>query len=104
MWAYYLGERIGKDVSPYAAPARACDLRGLPPAYVMTVDYDALRDEGINYAQSLLQAGVPVELHHYPETFHGFDTVATSEVSRCASRENYRVVGNALQARRSSSK
>jgi len=103
MWTYYLGERIGQDVSPYAAPARACDLRGLPPAYVMTVDYDALRDEGINYAQSLLQAGVPVELHHYPETFHGFDTVATSEVARCARREHYKVLCHALQPRQSGS-
>lgn len=104
MWTYYLGEKIGEDVSPYAAPVRARDLRGLPPAYVMTVDYDALRDEGINYAQSLLQAGVPVELHHYPETFHGFDTIAASEVSRRARREHYTVLCHALQPRRSSSK
>ena len=104
MWTYYLGERIGKDVSPYAAPARACDLRGLPPAYVMTADYDALRDEGINYAQSLLQAGVTVELHHYPKTFHAFDTTAESEVSRRARREHYTVLCHALQPRRSSSK
>jgi acetyl esterase len=103
MWAHYLGERIGGDVSPYAAPARACDLRGLPPAYVMTVDYDALRDEGIHYAQSLIQAGVSVELHHYPETFHGFDTVAASEVARCARREHYRVLCHALQPRQSGS-
>jgi acetyl esterase len=104
MWTHYLGERIGKDVSPYAAPARARDLRGLPPAYVMTADYDALRDEGINYAQSLLQAGVTVELHHYPETFHAFDTTAESEVSRRARREHYTVLCHALQPRRSSSK
>jgi acetyl esterase/lipase len=104
MWTHYLGERIGKDVSPYAAPARARDLRGLPPAYVMTADYDALRDEGINYAQSLLQAGVRVELHHYPETFHAFDTTAASEVSRRARREHYTVLCQALQPRRSSSK
>jgi acetyl esterase len=69
MWAYYLGERIGGEVSPYAAPARARDLRGLPPAYVMTVDYDALRDEGINYAQSLLQAGVPSSCTTIPKHF-----------------------------------
>jgi acetyl esterase len=104
MWTHYLGERIGKDVSPYAAPARARDLRGLPPAYVMTADYDALRDEGIDYAQSLLQAGVTVELHHYPETFHAFDTTAESEVSRRARREHYAVLCRALQPRRSSSK
>jgi acetyl esterase len=104
MWTYYLGESIGEDVSPYAAPARARDLRGLPPAYVMTVEYDALRDEGINYAQGLLQAGVPLELHHYPETFHGFDTIAASEVSRRARREHYTVLCHALQPRRSSSK
>lgn len=104
MWTHYLGERNGKDVSPYAAPARACDLRGLPPGYVMTIDYDALRDEGINYAQSLLQAGVHVELHHYPETFHGFDTVAASETSRRARREHYTVLCHALQPHRSTSK
>ena len=103
MWAHYLGERIGGEVSPYAAPARACDLRGLPPAYVMTVDYDALRDEGIHYAQSLIEAGVSVELHHYPETFHGFDTVAASEVARCARREHYKVLRHALQPRPSGS-
>ena len=104
MWTHYLGERNGKDVSPYAAPARARDLRGLPPAYVMTADYDALRDEGINYAQSLLQAGVTVELHHYPETFHAFDTTAESEVSRRARREHCEALCRALQPRRSSSK
>ena len=63
----------------------------------MTVDYDALRDEGINYAQSLLQAGVPVELQHYPEAFHGFDTIAASEVSRRARREHHTVLCHALQ-------
>jgi acetyl esterase/lipase len=69
----------------------------------MTVDYDALRDEGIHYAQSLIQAGVPVELHHYPETFHGFDTVAASEVARCARKEHYNVLCHALQPRQSGS-
>ncbi|WP_406426443.1 alpha/beta hydrolase [Streptomyces sp. NBC_00147] len=72
-WAYYLGEgkRGGPAVSPYAAPARAEDLSGLPPAYVTACEFDPLRDEGIAYAQRLQQAGVSTELHLYPGTFHG---------------------------------
>ena len=69
-WEAYLGPNRG-EVSPYAAPARASDLAGLPPAYVVTCEFDPLRDEGIEYAQRLMQAGVPVELQHYPGTFHG---------------------------------
>jgi acetyl esterase len=71
-WQAYLGPgRQEDDVPPYAAPARADDLSGLPPAYVMTCEFDPLRDEGIQYAQRLMQAGVATELHHYPGTFHG---------------------------------
>jgi acetyl esterase len=70
-WEAYLGPDHDGDVSPYAAPARATDLSGLPPAYVVTCEFDPLRDEGIEYAQRLMQAGVATELHHFPGTFHG---------------------------------
>jgi acetyl esterase len=70
-WDAYLGPNRGGPVSPYAAPARASSLSGLPPAYVVTCEFDPLRDEGLEYAQRLMQAGVPTELHHYPGTFHG---------------------------------
>ncbi|MFF6782796.1 alpha/beta hydrolase fold domain-containing protein [Streptomyces sp. NPDC012510] len=73
-WSHYLGgegRRGGPDVPAYAAPARAADLSGLPPAFVYVCEFDPLRDEGMSYAQRLVQAGVTTELHLYPGTFHG---------------------------------
>ncbi|WP_308208214.1 alpha/beta hydrolase fold domain-containing protein [Actinomadura madurae] len=67
---------------PYAAPARAEDLTGLPPAYITTCEFDPLRDEGLNYAQRLIQAGVATELHHYPGTFHGSTRIKEAGVSK----------------------
>lgn len=80
-WEYYLGGDT-TDVSPYASPALAEDLAGLPPAYVTTMEFDPLRDEGIDYALRLLQAGVSVELHSFPGTFHGSALIPTAAVSR----------------------
>jgi acetyl esterase len=80
MWTHYLGAHHDGDrdgeVSLYAAPARATDLRGLPPAYVLTAELDPLRDEGIDYARRLMEAGVPTELHSVSGACHGFDIVA----------------------------
>ncbi|PSO17309.1 alpha/beta hydrolase [Bradyrhizobium sp. MOS003] len=59
-----------------ASPARAQNLAGLPPAYVLTAGADPLRDEGHEYAARLEQAGVSVTTKHYPGQFHGFFTMA----------------------------
>ena len=75
-WRAYLGDAI--EVSPYAAPARAHSLAGLPPAYMMVADPDLLRDENLDYARRLIAAGVPTELHLYAGTLHGFDVLAPS--------------------------
>jgi triacylglycerol lipase len=83
-WRAYLGcEPGGADVSPYAAAARATDLQGLPPAYIAVGSLDLFLDENMTYAQRLLAAGVPTELHVYPGAFHGFNGVAPrAELSR----------------------
>ena len=94
-WAYYLGPDI-TEVSPYASPAIAEDLRGLPPAYVTTMEFDPLRDEGITYAMRMMDAGVSVELHSYPGTFHGSALVTTAVVSRRADAELTEVLRRAL--------
>jgi|HubBroStandDraft_6_1064221.scaffolds.fasta_scaffold183251_2 acetyl esterase len=96
-WKAYLGEMSGaSDVPAYAAPARATDLAGLPPAYISTAENDPLRDEGMIYALRLLQAGVSVELHQFPGTFHGSALVTTAEVSKRAQREAALVLRRAL--------
>lgn len=95
MWDQYIGKERS-DVSPYAAPARAEDLSGLPPAYVMTCEHDPLRDEAIIYAMRLMAAGVQVELHNYPGTVHGFDLLTPSDISTRAVNEGVEAFKRAM--------
>jgi acetyl esterase len=78
-WRHYLGST---SASPYAAPARATDLSGLPPAYITSAEFDPNRDEAITYALRLLEAGVAVDLHQWPGTFHGSQAVLSAEISQ----------------------
>jgi acetyl esterase/lipase len=95
-WKHYLGPHHTGEPSPYAAPARAKDLGGLPPAYVSTMEFDPLRDEGILYALRMLQAGVAVELHSYPGTFHGSNLFPGAKVSERSMRESQDALRRAL--------
>ncbi len=76
-WRMYLGDDFGSDkVSPYAAPTRANDLSGLPPALVTVGMLDLFRDENIDYAQRLMAAGVPTDLQVYARVYHGAESKA----------------------------
>jgi acetyl esterase len=94
MWRDYLGaDRDVKDTSPYAAPARAADLSGLPPAFILVNGLDPLRDEGIEYAMRLMAAGVPVELYCVPGAYHGAEPLDLRTV-----RAGERLMAEAISA------
>lgn len=70
-WDHYLPDRARRD-DWRAAPLRAEKLAGLPPATIVTAEYDPLRDEGEAYAARLREAGVSVSLRRYEGQIHGF--------------------------------
>ena len=72
-WDCYLPDE-SQRAQPYAAPAYAESLEGLPPAHVITAEYDVLRDEGMAYAAALEAAGVPVVAKAYAGQIHTFFT------------------------------
>jgi acetyl esterase/lipase len=82
-WRSYLGDLYGHaELPPYAAPARAQDLVGLPPALVIVGGADGFRDEDVHYALRLNQSGVPTELHVLPGAPHGVQMFFDSVVAR----------------------
>ncbi|MGY1714335.1 alpha/beta hydrolase [Geodermatophilus sp. SYSU D01106] len=91
-WRSYLG---GAPASPLAAPARAEDLAGLPPAWIGVGTNDLFHDEDTTYARRLRAADVPTELHVVPGGYHAFDL---TEVWAPVSREFLRLRTRALAA------
>lgn len=91
-WTALLGaDRGGPDVSPYAAPARATDLSGLPPAFIDVGSCETFRDEAVAYASRIWAAGGVAELHVWPGAFHGFDLMAPhAQVSQDATAARVR--------------
>ncbi len=96
-WRSYVGADAA-EVSPYAAPARATDLSGLPPAYIPVGELDLFLQEDMAYADRLIAANVPVELHVFPGAYHGFDVLApASALAQRALAERNAVLRRALQ-------
>jgi acetyl esterase/lipase len=83
-WDAYVGaDKRGReeaDVSPYAAPARATSVEGLPSTYMEVGGLDLFRDEDMKYALRLTEANVEVEFHLYPGVPHGFENALGSWV------------------------
>ncbi|MGV0605374.1 alpha/beta hydrolase [Mycolicibacterium sp. XJ1904] len=72
MWRHYLGDTAA-DAS--AVPARSADLSGVADAFISCSELDPLRDEAVEYGLRLMRAGVATELHVFPGTCHGFDSL-----------------------------
>ncbi|WP_293679638.1 alpha/beta hydrolase [uncultured Phenylobacterium sp.] len=97
-WSALLGcEPGGPDVSPFAAPARATDLAGLPPTFIICGALDLFLEENLEYARRLIRAGVPTELHVYPGAPHAFMFVPDADISRSFARDSMAALGRALK-------
>ncbi|KAE8348286.1 Alpha/Beta hydrolase protein [Aspergillus coremiiformis] len=93
-WTALLGQDVGTDkVSPYAAPARAQSVEGLPPTYVDVGELDIRRDEGIAYAARIAAANISLDFHVYPGVPHGFEVYGSSaEVSQRAFANRFKAI------------
>jgi acetyl esterase/lipase len=98
-WSFLLGDsRDTDDVSPYAAPARAKDLGGLPPAFIAVGSAEVFRDEAVEYASRIWAAGGQAELHVWSGGFHGFEILAAhTSLAQAAKTARYNWMSRVLK-------
>jgi triacylglycerol lipase len=98
-WRSLIGGEPGEvGVSPYAAPARAENLAGLPPTFIACGALDLFLEEDLEYARRLILAGVPTELHIYAGGPHAFNIVPDAEITMALERDSMRALRRALTA------
>lgn len=96
-WTAWLGQAPGgADVSPYAAPARATDLSGLPPTWIGVGALDLFLEEDAGYALRLNRAQVPVDFAIYPGGYHAFDLSPTGAVAARINADRQAALARAL--------
>ena len=100
MWDHYLGDADPKSPGlRYAVPALADDLGGVAPAHLTVAEHDVLRDEALDYARRLAEAGVPTELDLVTGGVHGFDgLLPDSGIARAAVARQVNAIATALRA------
>jgi acetyl esterase/lipase len=91
MWRHY---SAGASVPADAVPGRADELAGVASAFISCSELDPLRDEAVDYALRLMWAGVAAELHVFPGTCHGFDSLLPEWET---SRQLFELQGAALR-------
>lgn len=96
MWKMYLKDGVAGD-RDYASPMEAKSLGNLPDTYIEVAEFDCLRDEGVNFAESLRQSGNHVELYKTIGTIHGFDIAENSEIVRLCVRHRIEALKSAFQ-------
>ena len=99
MWDHYLGDADPKSPGlRYAVPALADDLGGVAPAHLTVAEHDVLRDEALDYARRLAEAGVPTELDLVTGGVHGFDgLLPDSGIARAAVARQVSAIARALR-------
>ncbi|GGG28728.1 hypothetical protein GCM10007304_48230 [Rhodococcoides trifolii] len=97
-WSALLGDRRGgSEVSEYAAPARSENLADLPRTYIDVSSVEVFRDEDLEYAQRLSQAGVSVDFHLWGGGFHGYEMVANAALTQAAGATRHEFFLRALE-------
>jgi acetyl esterase/lipase len=97
-WQSFLGQRPGTSAVPSnAVPARVSDLSGLPPTFIAVGALDLFVQEDMAFAERLIEAGVPTELHVFPGAYHGFDVlVPQAKVSQSLTDAKIRALRHAF--------